>query len=597
MDGKKLINLGVQAEQPGYLQSKIRLSNGISLGAALLVALPLLMTTLINFPELIMIPLAGLLATLGVLLLNRMHVQELARGVASLVPVLMTSVFHACVSGQGQELIPGLLLIQAGFALLPLVLFDYRERVPFFLLTGCNGLLVTQAGWLNEVISRNLGAGLFRETLLGRGSMVLGVIVIFGSLLALIREYRKSDQQMNHFRHEAEVEKQKLKTAREEMSRNMDQLKEARAEEQKRQWAVEGLDKINEILRKECEDNQQIYDELISFLVNYLKANQGGLFMVEEDEHENQSIELGACYAYSKKKYASKTILPGEGLIGQAFLEREYIYLEKVPENYITITSGLGDAPPRSLLVMPMMNNNRVEGLLEFASFQLLEPHQIEFLQQAGETIGASVRNIRVSEKMRMLLAEAQENTEELRAQEEEIRQNNEELTATQEQLTRSLEDVQMRSAKSEAILKETTDGIITINARGVIDYINPTAVHIFGYPREEVIGQKVNLLMPSGHARNHDGYLDHYHRTGEKQIIGKGRRVEGKRKDGSSVTLNLRVNEFWVGEERFYAGALRDVTEEEARIKDYEEQLADKNLENLRLKDTIQRLKRELAH
>ena len=111
------------------------------------------------------------------------------------------------------------------------------------------------------------------------------------------------------------------------------------------------------------------------------------------------------------------------------------------------------------------------------------------------------------------------------------------------------------------AILNTVVDGIITIDERGCVQAMNPAAETIFGYAANEVIGKNVKMLMPSPYHEEHDGYLSNYLRTGERKIIGSGREVEGRRKDGSTFPMELAVSEVQ-GRSRIFTGIVRDVTD-----------------------------------
>jgi PAS domain S-box-containing protein len=111
------------------------------------------------------------------------------------------------------------------------------------------------------------------------------------------------------------------------------------------------------------------------------------------------------------------------------------------------------------------------------------------------------------------------------------------------------------------AILDAAVDGIITIDERGIIQSVNPAVTRIFGYPPEEMINQNVNMLMPGPFHDEHDQYLRHYLETNEKKIIGIGREVMGKRKDGSVFPLDLAVSEVNLNNQRMFTGLLRDIT------------------------------------
>ncbi|MDH5180572.1 MAG: PAS domain S-box protein [Gammaproteobacteria bacterium] len=115
---------------------------------------------------------------------------------------------------------------------------------------------------------------------------------------------------------------------------------------------------------------------------------------------------------------------------------------------------------------------------------------------------------------------------------------------------------------RHRAVFETVIDGIITIDEQGIVTGINPAAEKIFGYKATEVIGRNVKMLMPAHYAEKHDGYLSNYAKTGQAHIIGKGRQVEGLRKNGSRFPLELAVSEMQVNDERMYTGVVRDISE-----------------------------------
>lgn len=118
------------------------------------------------------------------------------------------------------------------------------------------------------------------------------------------------------------------------------------------------------------------------------------------------------------------------------------------------------------------------------------------------------------------------------------------------------------RAERLAAIINTSVDGIIVISSRGIVEAFNRGAERLFGYPESDVLGRNVNMLMPSPHHDEHDGYLDRYLRTGSAHIIGKGREVEGRRRDGSVFTLHLSVAEMEIDGERKFTGMLHDLTD-----------------------------------
>jgi hypothetical protein len=216
-----------------------------------------------------------------------------------------------------------------------------------------------------------------------------------------------------------------------------DQLKKVAEEDRRRNWTVEGLATFSEIMRSGGEFND-LCNVVLAKVVQYLRASQGGLFLTRPDESGNVTLALAACYAFNRKKYLEKVIQPGQGLVGQAYLEGELIYLTEVPKQYVTITSGLGEADPGCILIVPLKVNGAVEGVLELASFAPYEPFEIGFAVKLAEDIAATLATVRTAERTRQLLEQSQAQAEEMRAQEEEMLQNMEEMRATQEEFHRT---------------------------------------------------------------------------------------------------------------------------------------------------------------
>ncbi len=242
-------------------------------------------------------------------------------------------------------------------------------------------------------------------------------------------------------------------------------LKKFSEEDRQRNWISQGLTRFGDIIRTNSQNFEQLGDVFLSELIEYIGANQGGVFIVrqEDDTHSEYiaTLELIAYYAYQRKKYLNRLLkihpYYAENLVGQCFLEQEKIYLKEIPENYINITSGLGDAPPSHVLLVPFKVNNAVEAVIELASFQPFEPHHIEFVETIGETFAATVTTVKANERTQLLLSNLQEKTESLQAQEEEMRQNMEELTVTQEQMRLKQNELENLKANLEIEVNRRT--------------------------------------------------------------------------------------------------------------------------------------------
>lgn len=211
--------------------------------------------------------------------------------------------------------------------------------------------------------------------------------------------------------------------------------------ELQRKWATEGVAKFAEILRSNT-NVDELCVTIISNLVKYLGANQGGIFILN-DEGTEKFLELKGCYAYDRLKFAQKTVYEGEGLVGQSWIEKDTLFLTDVPDDYINITSGLGLANPNCILIVPLLYNEAVSGVIEIASFKVFQPYEIEFLEKVAQSIASSLSTVTVNHKTAKLLHDSRMLTEQLKSQEEELRQNQEEMQATSEETERRLAEAQ----------------------------------------------------------------------------------------------------------------------------------------------------------
>ncbi len=203
-------------------------------------------------------------------------------------------------------------------------------------------------------------------------------------------------------------------------------------------------------------------------------------------------FELTASYAYGKKKYLEQRINLGQGLIGQIYYEKEIIYLTDVPKDYIKITSGLGEALPRCVCIVPLISEGKIHGVIEIASFNTLKPFQLEYLKKIAENIGYNLSAIETHAHTEQLLAESQKMAQEVKSQEEELRQNMEELSATQEVILREKE----KSETLSLVADHTNNSVLIADADGQIIYINAGFTKLTGYEYYEVAGKKPGSVL-----------------------------------------------------------------------------------------------------
>lgn len=261
-----------------------------------------------------------------------------------------------------------------------------------------------------------------------------------------------------------------------------DKLQKLVSEDAKRQWTSEGIARFSAILRENSDDLKILCDNLLNELIKYIQANQGAIFLLNEEDKDGKVLELVSAYAWKRKKYITKTIEIGEGLIGQAAIERETVFLTDVPDNFITITSGLGDANPRCILIVPLLFNDELFGIMEFASFKVYEQFEVQFVEKLAEITASTISRVITNRQTEKLLRDSQKLTEELRTQEEEMRQNLEEMNATQEEM-------QQREVERIGIFTAINNTIATIefNMDGSIITANEMFLKMMNYNLEEI--------------------------------------------------------------------------------------------------------------
>lgn len=320
-----------------------------------------------------------------------------------------------------------------------------------------------------------------------------------------------------------------------------DSIQTAESKDKERNWIVTGVAEVGQILRSH-NDLEALGEEMVQFTVEKIHAIQGAFYVVEE-EHEEPFIILKSSYAYRKKKYLKARFRFAEGLVGQAAVEQDTILRTEIPDDYMSITSGiLGDQKPTCLLIVPLITNEKVYGILEYAGFQTFTQREIDFIQEISVIVARTIFNITVNDRTIRLLRESQKMSEELKSQQEILRSNAEIMAATQEELrrtnTRLEEQVQevSRTQKRMQLLLENASEIITIYEKdGTVRYISPSVEPILGYAPEEVIGiQDTSNVHPESIAL----FKSFFEELLSLPFARKTIQYEYKKKDGLTVWL-----------------------------------------------------------
>jgi len=240
-------------------------------------------------------------------------------------------------------------------------------------------------------------------------------------------------------------EKDMLGTALNNMKTNLQKLSR---ENEIRTWLLTGNSELNNKLRGEKEV-RALAQEVIIQLANYLKARVAAIYL-----RENGHLRMVGSYAFHHRKENSNSFVLGQGLVGQAALEKKPIVFSEIPENYLKITSALGNAVPKNVIVFPFVYENEVKGVIELGTPNEITELEMEFLNLAGENIAIAFNAAQSRTKMKELLEETQRQAEELEVQQEELKQANDQLQEKTSLLQKS--EAELRAQQEE--LEQTNE-------------------------------------------------------------------------------------------------------------------------------------------
>lgn len=377
-----------------------------------------------------------------------------------------------------------------------------------------------------------------------------------------------------------------LHSAMEENEKAMAEVEQQNQAMQQQNWLKDGVNQLSAELSGE-NSLGEVSRKAISFTARYINAGQGVLYVYDP---EKERLTLSGSYAFTERDDISNEYKPGEGVIGQVALERAPILLKHPSREESFIKTGTFSGVPLNTYTFPLLYEDDLYGVLELASFESFDNGKQEFLVTANRVIATALFSTAQRERVQALLRRSQEAAEEaerakleaqqqaedarhanvrleeqqqqLQQQNEEFQQMNAQLQEQQQQLRRTEQVLKESEARIRTIVETAVDGIITIDAHGIVESFNPAASRIFGYAPEEVIGQNVTILIPSPYRENHNNYIANYLKTGKAKIIGIGREVQGQRKNGTIFPIRLAVSEMNLSGRRMFTGIVHDITE-----------------------------------
>lgn len=276
--------------------------------------------------------------------------------------------------------------------------------------------------------------------------------------------------------------------------------KQRRLEDEQRNWTTQGLAKFGDIMRHSNDNITKLSDDVIKNLVHYINASQGGLFVLDDSDPQHIFLEMASAFAYDRKKFLTRKVPLGDGLIGVCALEKNTIFITDVPEDYMEIESGLGDSKPKCLLIVPLKSEDKIMGVIELASFNILKPYEIQFVEQLGDSIASTLSSQRINIRTAELLSESQKKSDELAVREVELHKTMDEMAiARDEAQRREAEMAGILSAVDETLLKAELDN------QGVFESANQKFLSALGYRKDELIGRNIKTILDDKYLGNFD--------------------------------------------------------------------------------------------
>ncbi len=223
-----------------------------------------------------------------------------------------------------------------------------------------------------------------------------------------------------------------------------------RKENEERSWSAQGLSEFNDLIREHSKTLEEFSLVSINKLTRYTGSQVGGIYILNEEDIDNRFLELVGFYAYDRHKFFEQKILPGENLVGQCFLEKDTIFITDVPENYIKISSGLGKENPKSILLVPLILNQKAYGVLELASIDILPQYKIDFVEKIAETLASTIATIQINIQRSQLIEETKDKSEFEEQEKQELQKRIIELENELENISKEKESLAAQIRNSE---------------------------------------------------------------------------------------------------------------------------------------------------
>jgi hypothetical protein len=286
------------------------------------------------------------------------------------------------------------------------------------------------------------------------------ILVIWGIIYLVRRRLMAAQKQKQIIQEKFESSSKELEEARKQLQIQHDEIviqkRELKLREKDQEsllWFNQGLGLFSDIFSKNRDDLTKLCHITIHKLVEYVDAQQGGIFLLNNEVEEDPYLEIMAHYAFSEDRL-KKQFKIGEGYIGTCFYDKQFIEVDNLTENYTLLRSGLGGEYLKHLIFAPLKVNEECIGVVEIGSFKKIKGYRISFIEKLMETFATIINIDQANVRLKVLIEKSSLQSKELEASEEQLRLNLEQIMATQEESARR-EDELIKLAEESATREE----------------------------------------------------------------------------------------------------------------------------------------------
>lgn len=435
----KLASIGVLAQQPKYLQNRIRIANiTCIIGAP--ISIVYFVFYALYFPPVLPAIITAFVVILSTFLFNYLRQHYIARFLLSVITPLFVSIIHGYAVVSGSPPMYPLMVFMFALTLLPWLMIDIREYLFLFLMVVLNFSILLNQQFFIDTFETDYPATLFEQDF-----FILFLIVsalLLAAMLLFILNYRTllSEKENEKLVKDLSTQNEALAQQQAQLEQQLAAIQLQQEESKTRAWQSKEINLLNQILRSRLSE-KEILQNYLSELIRAVKAQQGGIYTIQQEESTEEVIlTMRVAYATSIDKAKHSKFLLGEGLVGQCALDQKTIYLNDIPKGQFKIASGLGESTPNSAMFVPLLFQDNLEGVMEIVSLSAIEIFQKELLEQACSNLAAWLFNQNTVQYTQNLLNIAQSQAELLAQNEEAMMKEFELLELKNKELMQQLE-------------------------------------------------------------------------------------------------------------------------------------------------------------